>query len=196
MSATRLLVLGAVRVFQPVHGYFLRRELLTWRVDHWAAMNPGSIYNALRSLTKDEFIEEVGTESGRGRPLRTSYRLTPAGDEEFLTLLREALWRVEPFDPKAMLAGLSFMFALPRDEVVAALESRIAQIEAAHKAVPFQVRGLGEDPGKPAHIVEHLLLGDHRMQGELEWTRSALKRIRGGAYAFDKDPSSSLDIAP
>ena len=35
-SPTRLVVLGAVHQFQPVHGYFLRRELLTWRVDEWA----------------------------------------------------------------------------------------------------------------------------------------------------------------
>ena len=28
MSSTRLLVLGAVRIFQPVHGYDVRRELL------------------------------------------------------------------------------------------------------------------------------------------------------------------------
>jgi hypothetical protein len=37
MSSTRLLMLGAVRIFQPVHGYFVRRELLTWRVDQWAS---------------------------------------------------------------------------------------------------------------------------------------------------------------
>lgn len=62
MSTTRLLVLGAVRIFQPVHGYYLRRELLTWRADQWAALNPGSVYNALKTLTKDGFLEEVDGE--------------------------------------------------------------------------------------------------------------------------------------
>ena len=38
MSATRLLVLGVVRIFQPVHGYFVRRELLSWRAESWAAI--------------------------------------------------------------------------------------------------------------------------------------------------------------
>ncbi len=39
MSATRLLVLGAVRIFQPAHGYLVRRELLSWDVENWAAIN-------------------------------------------------------------------------------------------------------------------------------------------------------------
>ena len=51
-SSTRLLVLGCVRIFQPVHGYFLRRELVSWEVDQWAHVHPGSIYNALKSLTR------------------------------------------------------------------------------------------------------------------------------------------------
>jgi hypothetical protein len=37
VSATRLLVLGAVRIFQPAHGYLVRRELLSWGVENWAA---------------------------------------------------------------------------------------------------------------------------------------------------------------
>ena len=59
MSANRLLILGAVRIFQPVHGYFVRRELMSWHADAWANLNPGSIYNALRTLTREGFLEEV-----------------------------------------------------------------------------------------------------------------------------------------
>ena len=50
MSTTRLLLLGAVRIFQPVHGYLLRRELLSWQVEDWAHVKPGSIYSGLRTL--------------------------------------------------------------------------------------------------------------------------------------------------
>ena len=68
MSSTRLLVLGAVRIFQPVHGYDVRRELLSWRVDKWANVAAGSIYNALKTLTKDKFLKVVGTGQIGGRP--------------------------------------------------------------------------------------------------------------------------------
>ena len=86
MSANRLLVLGTVRIFQPVHGYFVRRELLSWHAERWAHLNPGSIYNALRSLTRDGYLEEAGIEAEGGRPARTKYRLTPDGESEVLIL--------------------------------------------------------------------------------------------------------------
>ena len=95
MSATRLLLLGAVRIFQPVHGYFVRRELLTWHADSWAHLNPGSVYNGLRTLAREGFVEEVGTETEGGRPARTTYRLTADGEAEFMLLSpRRAVERV------------------------------------------------------------------------------------------------------
>ena len=68
MSATRLLLLGTVRIFQPVHGYFVRRELLSWHAEAWAHLNPGSVYNGLRSLEREGFVEEVGTEARAAVP--------------------------------------------------------------------------------------------------------------------------------
>src|SRR5882757_11215585 len=100
MSSTRLLVLGVVRIFQPVHGYDVRRELLSWRAHEWASVKPGSIYNALKSLSRDGLLEIVGTSQVGGRPERTTYRVSSVGNEEFSSLLREAWWNVRPpIDP-------------------------------------------------------------------------------------------------
>lgn len=184
MSGTRLLMLGAVRIFQPVHGYFVRRELLTWRVDQWASLNPGSIYNALRTLARDGFLEELGTESAAGRPARTSYRLTDDGEQEYLTLLRDALWRVHQQDPRLLYTALSFMVSLSREEVEAALEHRIAQIDAAHAGLPFILSGGKAIPGKPMHWTEAYRLGDARLQGERAWAVECLTRLRAGEYTF------------
>jgi ABC-2 type transport system permease protein len=41
-----MLVLGVVRIFQPVHGYDVRRELVSWHAEGWGNVAPGSIYNA------------------------------------------------------------------------------------------------------------------------------------------------------
>jgi hypothetical protein len=38
----RLLLLGAVAIFEPVDGYQIRRELVSWHVEEWANINPGS----------------------------------------------------------------------------------------------------------------------------------------------------------
>ncbi|WP_232072102.1 PadR family transcriptional regulator [Phytohabitans flavus] len=53
MSTTRMMILGLVSWMQPVHGYDVRRELLSWNADKWANVQPGSIYHALRKLTEE-----------------------------------------------------------------------------------------------------------------------------------------------
>jgi DNA-binding PadR family transcriptional regulator len=179
-----LLVLGAVRIFQPVHGYFVRRELQTWHVDEWAHVNPGSIYNALRTLTREGLLREVATESAEGRPARTTYALTGDGEREFLHLLRDALGHVDPFSPDRTFTAFSYAFALPREEVIAALESRIAQLELSHRTQRFRVEEVLADPETPNQVVELVRLGDAWQQGELRWTRAFLERVQGGGYSF------------
>ena len=136
MSSTRLLVLGVVRIFQPVHGYDVRRELLSWRVDQWANVAPGSIYNALKTLTKEKFLKVTGTGQVGGRPERTQYSLTADGEREFQALLRATWWRVlPPLDD--LMPALCFMPTLKQEELVAALEHRIASLEGAIKHLEF-----------------------------------------------------------
>jgi DNA-binding PadR family transcriptional regulator len=198
MSATRLLLLGTVRIFQPVHGYFVRRELLSWHADAWAHLNPGSVYNGLRTLARDGFLEEVGTEARGGRPARTSYRLTGDGDSEFLLLLRGALWNVSPHDPADLMAAWSFAWALRRDEVIAALEHRVEQISASRRATEFAIEDISRAPDMPDTVVEHYRLTQSRLEGEVSWARELLERLHTGEYWFEGEPNrpwSSPEVA-
>jgi DNA-binding PadR family transcriptional regulator len=190
MSSTRLLVLGAVRIFQPVHGYLVRRELLSWQVDRWAQLNPGSVYNALRTLARDGYLEEVATEQGRTGSARTTYHLTGDGDAELERLVRDALWTIDSTSPEKLLAGLSFMWILTRDEVIAALEHRVVQIDAAHRASGFAVQSVLEHPEKPDHVSELLRVIDARMEGERSFAEDLATRLRRRVYTFagEADP--------
>ncbi|NUT10617.1 MAG: PadR family transcriptional regulator, partial [Nonomuraea sp.] len=53
MSATRLLVLGVVRLHGRAHGYLVGSELESWEAGQWAGLRSGSIYHALRQLAKE-----------------------------------------------------------------------------------------------------------------------------------------------
>lgn len=86
-TSTRLLVLGAVRESGPVHGYNLRRQLLSIGANEWANVTPGSIYNALKTLVRESLLEVVGTDRQGARPERTMYRLTGEGEKAFQRLL-------------------------------------------------------------------------------------------------------------
>lgn len=189
MNSTRLLMLGAVRIFQPVHGYFVRRELLTWRAEQWANLNPGSVYNALRTLDRDGFIEAVDPAEKTVR-----YTLTEDGETEFLALLREALWQVVPNEPARLYTAISFMWALSRDEVVDALESRIAQLDALHRGMPYMLATLMDNPEKPRHIAEFGYLQDEYVLGERTWTEACLQRVREGAYTFAGEPGPVWEL--
>jgi DNA-binding PadR family transcriptional regulator len=194
VSTTRLLILGVVRIFQPVHGYFVRRELLSWRAEQWANINPGSIYNALRTLTKDGFLEETGGGGPRGR---TSYRLTPDGESEFITMLHEAFWSLNEYAPERMYAATAFMSYLSREEVSAALEHRCAQIEAAKLELDYREQTLRTNPTVPDHTPEILRLGVARLDGELRWARELGEKLAAGAYEFagESDSEQRLDMA-
>ncbi len=181
-SSTRLLILGCVRLFQPVHGYFIRRELLSWQVDQWASVHPGSIYHALRSLADHGLLEEVRTDADGARPPRTSYQLTEEGEEMYGVLLRDSL--SDPDDPIAFLVAVNFAPSLPRDEVLLLVGRRARDLRAEVERAPASLAAfLGRDDSPPSSSETMRLLAA-RADGELSWCEDYLARVRAGAYAF------------
>jgi DNA-binding PadR family transcriptional regulator len=190
MSATRLLVLGVIRFMQPVHGYHVRRELVSWRLEPWTNVKPGSIYGAIRTLEKDGCIavHENGTSGGGSRPEKTMYVLTGEGEKEFQIMLREAWWTVSsPSEP--LIPALSLMGALPREELIRALGTRIAQLEGELESASF-IRATIRDGANPAagdvpeHVREIIDFVSARMRAELEWSKTFQRRLRDGDYVF------------
>ncbi|HEY0483336.1 MAG TPA: helix-turn-helix transcriptional regulator [Kofleriaceae bacterium] len=185
-STTRLLVLGVVKLFQPVHGYVVRRELISWRAQEWASVQPGSIYNALKSLTRDGLLEVASTDQVGGRPERTTYRLTAAGTEEFRSLLREAWWSVRPpVDP--LMAAVSFLGEMSRAEAIAALEHRAAQIHGMVRHMEFAAEA-HDGSESPYHVREMMRLMNARIASELAWSQQFIARLQAHEYATADDP--------
>lgn len=183
-----MLVLGCVKIFQPVHGYDVRRELVSWHVEEWASLAPGSIYNALKTLTKEAMVEVVGTKQVGGRPERTTYRITKKGDQELSELLRDTLWTVRPLvDP--LVATLSLMGFIKRDELISALEARTASIEGAIKHGEYAIEAI-DNEDTPAHVREMIRLINARMGSELAWSKAFITRLRAGEYRTLGDPVS------
>jgi DNA-binding PadR family transcriptional regulator len=181
MSTTRLLLLGAVRIFQPVHGYLLRRELLSWQVQDWAHVNPGSIYSGLRTLAKQALLEE-----SPGEPV--SYRLTPDGEVEYLRLLSSALREPAWHDPTRLLGGLCFLTTLPREEVLDALRARRLAVEATISGTRAGMRSIEQTRMSPASTVELFAVAGHWLEGEQAWIAEICARIDAGHYRFAGDP--------
>lgn len=185
VPATRLMVLALVRTMQPVHGYDVRRELLSWRAEDWLNVRQGSIYGALKTLVRDGWIEAAETEQEGNRPERTKYRTTAEGEKELRLGLREALWTIEQVKHPYM-AVVTLMPFTERDDVIAALRARIAKLEAdvehANREVARVLAGSGDPVTDiPYHVADASRLIALHLEADLQWSRETLERIETGA---------------
>ena len=185
MSAIRMLVLGVVQATGQAHGYQVRRELLSWRADAWASVAPGSIYQALRTLTKHGLLEQVATESGGTGPERTVYRITDDGETEFLHLVRTSI-----SDPslgsEALNAAFAFLHLLRRSEVSDLLGYRVRALWGRLVAVEPP----GGEPvktGGPPQVEALGRLYAAQIRAEVDWAIDLGSRIRDGEYSFAED---------
>ena len=178
VSATRMMILGVVQWMQPVHGYDVRRELLSWSADKWANVQPGSIYHALRKLSEEGLLREVATEQVGARPARTTYEITEKGRGEFQSLLRNGWWQVAPA-PEPFMAAFSFLPALPREEAAAALRNRAIQLQAGVKQLEAALQADWLDK-KPTYVAWMWELSLSRAEVEIAWCEKTAQRIETG----------------
>jgi len=177
--STRLVILGLLRE-RPLYGYEIK-HIIEDRMGDWTNIAFGSIYYALDRLAEEDLIEEVATEREGGRPSRTVYRITEAGSEQFLVLLREVWSQVErhyfTFD-----LGLTFMKALPIEEVKGWLRQRLGQLEAIlHHLQAHQEEQMAceEVPRLAAAVFEH---SRAHFEAEFSWTQDLLGKVEQGLY--------------
>ena len=124
---TRLFVLGLL-MQRPMAGYAIQVVLQLSQTQQWAKVLPGSVYHALKKLADEGFVVLQATEQAGNRS-KAIYAITPAGKEEFRTLLKEAWSTPVLHFPAEIYAALSFLDDLPREEIVLALDEQIAALE-------------------------------------------------------------------
>ncbi len=181
-----MLILGVVRWFQPVHGYDVRRELLSWHADEWANIAPGSIYHALKKLTEEGLLREVATEQVGARPARTTYEITPKGEDEFQNLLNRMWWEhkavVDPF-----ATAFTFLPAMPRHVSTAALRHRAQQLRLL--ADSLQLRKVSElDMEYAEHVAEFMELEIAKARAQADWCERVADRLQKGELRASDDP--------
>ena len=196
MSATRLLVLGVVRMHGRAHGYQVRRDLLTWSADRWANVAPGSIYHALKKMAKEKLLEEVTTDVDGGEargPDRTAYQLTPDGETEFQLLLAKSLSESDESTQSSyrLVAGITFLPALPRARAISLLRHQITELRARRAGAASLLEN-GTDWGQPAHVEEMYRLWVTMIDGMLSWLEGLVSRLESGEYVMADDPGTAF----
>jgi DNA-binding PadR family transcriptional regulator len=194
MSATRLLVLGVVRMYGQAHGYQVRRELLSWAADSWANVAPGSIYHALKKLARDGLLTEVAVEEGAAGPDRTVYRLAEDGETEFQLLLTRAL-----SDPdrgqESLSAAITFLTTLPRRQAIELLTYRVTRLEALLATARHGV-ATNASMGKPDHVRALFRMWEFNGDAAIRWTRSLIDQLTDGEFVMADDSPDHFGHRP
>lgn len=178
---TRMLLLGAVALFEPVNGYQIRRELVSWRVDTWAHVNPGSIYTGLTTLTRQGHLARHDLVDN-GREVAV-YELTAAGRGELRRLHLEALEEVDLHDRAAFTAAFSMLPLIDATDGLPALERRAATLATMVEELSEAVAATA-----PPHAMRNRALWRDLAATELAWLRSALQDIADGVLAYGAGP--------
>lgn len=185
MSATRLLILGAIIERGSAHGYQIRKDLESWSVDLWGNLGQGSVYHALRRLQADELIVAAAAAQGPTGPSRTEYSATAAGREAFVELLEQAL-SADGRDMAETMAGIGFLPVLTRARAVELLQLRIQAYRARRERVVSEYESHPEEDW--AHHVEAIRFWARSADEAIAWAEGLIARLEAGAYAMADDP--------
>jgi DNA-binding PadR family transcriptional regulator len=192
VSATRLLVLGVVRMYGQAHGYQVRRELLTWSADKWANVAPGSIYHALKKMAREKLLEEVETGEAQG-PDRTAYQLTPDGETEFKVLLGKSLSEGDDSAQGSyrLAAAVVFLPALPRAQAIGMLQHRVVHLRGQRASIRNAIEN-STGWGQPEHLGELYRLWLASVESCLDWLEGLVTRLENGKYVMADDPGTAF----
>jgi len=193
-STTRLLVLGVVRIFEPANGYQLRRELLSWQVDRWANIQPGSIYSMLNSLARAGLIARHELTDETGHKDVAVYVTTEAGQTELTAAIGQAVSSPNAMDPAGFRAALSLLPFIGREEFLRLLGERAGSLATLRREIADKLQVLRQARYSPPHVVCSVELEDRLLAAEVAWLAEFIPRVAAGEFTFLGEPD--LEWAP
>jgi len=192
-----LAILGILHE-SPMHGYELRKQLITKLGAFRAAISYGSLYPTLRRLQSQNWITEGSPESVEAEaPPMTSkrgkvvYKITAEGKERFQELLAQA--GPETFDDPAF--GIHFAFFARTDQ-----QTRLRILEGRRRRVEERREGLRDVLARAAERLDAYTLelqrhGLDAAEREVRWLEELIATERSGQTPGRGTPARPADSA-
>jgi len=182
-----LAILGLLHE-SPMHGYELRKQLITKLGAFRAAISYGSLYPTLRRLQAGGFITEGETATAEASPAeeiplltgkrgRVVYRITAEGKERFQDMLGNA--GPETYDSEAGF-GVHFAFFARTDQA-----TRLRILEGRRRRVEERREGLRDVMSRAAERLDAYTLelqrhGLDAAEREVRWLEELIANERKG----------------
>lgn len=164
---------------QPMHPYEVATTLRQRHKDDSVRLNFGSLYGVVESLERRGLIEAQETKRSGRLPERTVYAVTKAGLIEMQDWLTDLIAKPVKEYP-AFQAALSFLPALPPNDVVALLGERAARLES-ELAAAAGARERVQKMGLPRLLWVEAQFSVALRQAELDYVRQLSRDISSGA---------------
>ena len=164
---------------RPMHPYEVATTLRQRNKVDSVRLNFGSLYGVVESLERRGLIEAEATQRSGRLPERTVYGLTDAGRIEMQDWLTDLISTPVKEYP-AFQAALSFLPALPPDDVLALLGERAGRLET-ELAAAAGARELVQKFGLPRLLWIEGQYAVTLRQAELDFVRQLIRDIQTGA---------------
>ncbi|MGH8226045.1 MAG: PadR family transcriptional regulator [Gammaproteobacteria bacterium] len=180
----RLLILGVLHR-GDFHPYEIKRRLKTAMVECYIDVDVGTLYYAIRQLSKDRLISAVIQERVARGGVRTVYTITPAGRAEFRKGLH-AQFEMEGPVSQTLYGAMLFLHLADLAKVEESIRRRIARLdELIAKLKPIRkelapVLSTGSD-----HLLRHI---DKQRRLDRDWLKGLLADIEAGQVHDVADP--------
>ncbi|MBG6238815.1 DNA-binding PadR family transcriptional regulator [Mycetocola sp. CAN_C7] len=185
-------VLGFL-VERPMHPYEMYQLAITRDESRLMAVNAGSLYRAVYALDAAGHIRAVSSDRDGARPERTIFEITELGRRELSDRIRDLLAVPQREYPKFPVA-VAEAHALPKREIVAALEQRLAAQRDDLSTIVARARDL-TDRGVPQLYWIDVSLLRSSLSAEIEWIERTIHDLTSGAlpwqHATAPDPHIS-----
>jgi len=170
VNLTRLMVLGTLSRYGPLHGHQIRRIAEVTNVGEWGGVSVGALYRDLRVMERDGLVERVRTEQVGRRPERTVYQITGEGHLELTTLRERAIKLTVPSGPDPLGVALSFAASgMDAEELRAMLRARRGRLAVSAEEITAERQRLqakGYINGLQAEIMRR---GQLHLEAEVRW---------------------------
>ena len=164
---------------KPMHPYEIAQTLRLRAKHESVRLNYGSLYGVVESLERRGLIEAQETRRSGRLPERTVYRLTEAGLIEIHDWLTDIM-STPVKDYPSFQAALSFLPALPPDDVAGLLAERAQHLEAG-LAQAAATRELAYKAGLPRLFWVEAEFGTTLREAELGYVRRLIRDIESGS---------------
>ena len=165
-----------------MHPYQMQRLLKDRHKDELLTLKRGSLYHAINRLLADGLIEATGTDRSGRRPERTTYRITPEGRRELLSIVRHMI-EIPRHESSEFMAVMSFLLHLDQQDAAGRLELRANRMEEEIQTSATRLKSAQQRVERINLMESEYLLAMRR--AELKWVRGLIAELQSGTLAWD-----------